>query len=335
MNKNLFGRIRLTPLLIVFAGLVNVQEVSSQQTFCTNSEKTQYTGVEEGFRYELWNQNGQGTGCMTLGAGALFKGNWDGVLNYLARRGLEYNETQTHDQIGTFYADYDCDYRPTTESGNSYLSIYGWTVDPLIEFYIVEDWRNWIPSMANGVSSKGTLSVDGGIYDIYVSTRVNQPSIQGNTTFKQYFSIRRSTRNSGKISISEHFKKWESLGLEMGKMYEVSFVVEGYQSKGNFEFKSLNVYSENVPVSTQNISVSPLPVSVEAGSGVVSIKIQEPSYNASVKVLDAFGRTQFSGRYVENTPLIITNLNRGLYLLNVKSSQYNYNSKFFFSQNIL
>jgi len=88
---------------------------------------------------------------------------------------------------------------------------------------------------------KGTIEVDGSIYDIYENTRVNQPSIIGNTTFKQYFSIRRDVRDSGTIHISEHFKKWESLGMQMGKMHEVSFVVEGYQSSGSFEFTELNI----------------------------------------------------------------------------------------------
>ena len=78
--------------------------------------------------------------------------------------------------------------------------------------------------MAAGATLKGTIEVDGSIYDIYENTRVNQPSIVGNTTFQQYFSIRRDVRDSGTINISKHFDKWESLGMALGKMYEVSFV---------------------------------------------------------------------------------------------------------------
>ena len=217
---------------------------SYAQSFCIEKNSDQITGEQDGFRYELWNQNSQGKACMTLGSGALFSGEWNGILNYLARRGLSYDETQTHSEIGKFFSTYDCDYRPTTESGNSYLSIYGWTVDPLIEFYIVEDWRNWIPSMDKNATLKGSFTVNGSTYDIYENTRVNQPSIVGNTTFQQYFSIRRDVRNSGTINISDHFEMWESLGMKLGKMYEVSFVVEGYQSNGSFNFKALDVYVE-------------------------------------------------------------------------------------------
>lgn len=227
---------------ILFLFLVFCTLNLSSQTICIEAGSDQKTGTKDGFRYELWNQNSQGTACMTIGSGALFSGEWNGILNYLARRGLGYNKTQLHSQIGTFYATYDCLYQPSSESGNSYLSIYGWTVDPLIEFYIVEDWRNWIPSMASGSVLKGTITANGGVYDIYETIRQNQPSIVGTATFKQYFSIRRDKRDSGTINISDHFKMWESIGLPMGKMYEVSFVVEGYKSNGTFEFKALDVF---------------------------------------------------------------------------------------------
>jgi endo-1,4-beta-xylanase len=219
-------------------------EESKLQIFCSDADNDQFRGEQDGYAYELWNQNGKGNACMTIGEGALFSGSWDGIENYLARRGLSFDETKLHHEIGRFSSTYTCDYRPTTESGNSYLSIYGWTTEPLIEYYIVEDWRRWIPSMAEGTLHKGSLEIDGSIYDIYESTRVNQPSIIGNTTFQQYFSIRRDVRNSGSIDISAHFEKWESLGMELGKLYEVAFVVEGYMSKGSFEFTELELVIE-------------------------------------------------------------------------------------------
>jgi len=73
----------------------------------------------------------RGTACITLGSGALFSGNWNGILNYLARRGLNYNQTLEHQEIGEFFATYDCNYNPSSSTGNSYLSIYGWTLNHL------------------------------------------------------------------------------------------------------------------------------------------------------------------------------------------------------------
>ena len=236
-------KIQKVQLLSFSAFILLVLLSSCSRTFCIKKDSDKIEGVRDGFRYELWDQNSQGKACMKLGKGALFNGQWSNVENYLARRGLGYNQTQEHGEIGNFYATYNCSYMPSSEAGgNSYLSVYGWTVDPLIEYYIVEDWRNWIPSMSKDAIFKGTLDVDGSIYDIYECTRINQPSIKGITTFSQYFSIRRDKRDKGAINISEHFNKWESLGLNMGKMHEVSFVVEGYRNSGKFRFNALDIF---------------------------------------------------------------------------------------------
>jgi endo-1,4-beta-xylanase len=247
MKKTTFFRAGLFFVFTLFF-LFSAIQYSGSQTLCTHAGTDQFIGEKDGYYYELWNQNSQGTACMTLGDGARFSGEWINIENYLARRGLGYDQTKEHQETGTFYATYNCNYKPTTASGNSYLSIYGWTVDPLIEYYIVEDWRNWIPSMDENAVLKGTIEVNGSIYDILESTRVNQPSIVGNTTFQQYFSIRRDVRNSGTINISDHFKAWEALGMNLGKLHEVSFVVEGYKSNGSFEFIELDVFINDGPL---------------------------------------------------------------------------------------
>src|SRR5699024_10667712 len=127
---------------------------------------------------------------------------------------------------GNMSIDYGVNYNP---DGNSYLTVYGWTVDPLVEYYIVESWGDWRPP---GAESKGTINVDGGTYDIYETTRENKPSIIGNTTFQQYWSVRRDKSTSGTISVSEHFNAWVAHGMPMGNMYEVALTVEGWQSSG-------------------------------------------------------------------------------------------------------
>lgn len=312
-------------LIFLMLGIQNLRS----QTFCIQTGGSdQITGVEDGFRYELWNQNAEGNACMTLGEGALFSGEWDGILNYLARRGLGYDQTQEHQEIGRFYATYDCDYNPSSASGNSYLSIYGWSVDPLIEYYIVEDWRNWIPSMAAGVTSKGSFTVNGSTYDVYENTRVQQPSIVGTATFQQYFSIRRDERNSGTIDISEHFDQWASLGMNLGKLHEVSFVVEGYQSQGSFAFTALDIFlSDNPILGIEGDELPVLTVYPNPNSGDVSIQLDGSVSKASVRIYNASGEIVFSKENIQDRQIQISDLTSGLYFVNVKNNKVNYKTK--------
>ncbi|MDR2045235.1 MAG: glycoside hydrolase family 11 protein [Clostridium sp.] len=193
------------------------------------------TGTHDGYDYELWKDSG--TTSMTLGSGGTFSCSWSDIGNALFRKGKKFDQTKTHQQLGNISISYGCNYQP---NGNSYLCVYGWTTSPLVEFYIVDSWGSWRPP---GATSKGTITVDGGTYDIYETTRVNQPSIQGNTTFQQYWSVRTATRTSGTISVSQHFNAWENLGMTLGNMYEVALTVEGYQSSG-----TADVYSHTLTI---------------------------------------------------------------------------------------
>nr|P83513.2 RecName: Full=Bifunctional xylanase/deacetylase; Includes: RecName: Full=Endo-1,4-beta-xylanase 11A; AltName: Full=Xylanase XynT; AltName: Full=Xylanase xyn11A; Includes: RecName: Full=Acetylated xylan deacetylase; Flags: Precursor [Pseudobutyrivibrio xylanivorans]CAD65888.2 endo-1,4-beta-xylanase [Pseudobutyrivibrio xylanivorans] len=193
------------------------------------------TGNQDGYDYELWKDTGNTS--MTLNAGGTFDCSWSNINNALFRKGKKFDSTQTYQQIGNITFDYGCDYRP---NGNSYLCVYGWTVDPLVEYYIVDSWGTWRPP---GGTPKGQIQVDGGTYDVYETTRYNAPSIQGDTTFKQYFSVRTSKRTSGTISVSEHFKAWERMGMRCGNFMKPALNIEGYQSSG-----SASVYKNNMTI---------------------------------------------------------------------------------------
>jgi endo-1,4-beta-xylanase len=208
-------------LFVMLVGFALTIPAVNVNAAVTSSE----TGTHDGYDYEFWKDSG-GSGSMTLNSGGTFSAEWNNVNNILFRKGKKFDETQTHQEIGNISINYGADYQP---NGNSYLTVYGWTVDPLVEYYIVDSWGDWRPP---GGTSKGTITVDGGTYDIYETTRTNQPSIIGTATFQQYWSVRRSKRTSGTISVSEHFKAWENLGMQMGNMYEVALTVEGYQSSG-------------------------------------------------------------------------------------------------------
>lgn len=217
-----------------------VPALTGGKKYCSNS-----TGNAGGnYTYELWAE-GNGTGCMNVfGVDANFSANWNNVEDFLARIGLTFDRTKTPAQIGTISADF-----AETKTGNSglvYVGIYGWTVDPLREYYILDDWGTTKPAgvASDGTprDSVGTITVDGAVYDVWKKTRVDKPAITGDhKTFDQYFSIRQSARQCGHVSISEHFSKWIGLGLQLGKLVESKLLLEAQDSTGTVDFTTATV----------------------------------------------------------------------------------------------
>lgn len=184
----------------------------------------------DGFDFELWSQISSDEASMTLTGGGTFECNWNGE-NILFRTGKKLDSIKTYEEYGNITIDFGAEHNITSGDA-SYLCIYGWTDDPMIEFYVVENYGNYKPPGEKGY--KGTFEVDGGTYEVYVDTRIEQPSIHGIKTFEQYFSVRVDKRTEGTISLSEHFKAWKAMGLDVsGKMYEVALCVEGYRTSGN------------------------------------------------------------------------------------------------------
>jgi len=212
-------KVSVSILLLFFA-----IQISIAQTITEN-----VIGKHNGYDYELWID--KGTGSMKLGDehGAYYadwKNSGQDGYNFLARTGKRPGSLE---QV----VEYDADYNP---SGTSYLCVYGWFTDPLKEWYIVEKWQGYNPAQGTRI---GSYNTDGGTYDLYTNMRYDKPSIEGNTTFQQYFAVRTDGRTSGTITCANHFQKWAEFNLEMGTMYEVSFTTEGYNSSGTCNVKKM------------------------------------------------------------------------------------------------
>jgi hypothetical protein len=208
--------------------------------YCSN----QKGNAGGGYSYELWKDD-PGTGCMTVyGVQAKFSATWTDVDDFLARVGLEFDRTRTHTQIGTLSAEFN--ETKTDDGGLTYIGVYGWTVNPLREYYILDDWGATKPAgtASDGTprTSVGTLTADGETYDVWMKTQTNKPAITGdNMTFDQYFSIRRTARQCGRISISEHFNRWTALGLQLGQLVEAKLLLEAQFNTGTIEFTTATV----------------------------------------------------------------------------------------------
>jgi endo-1,4-beta-xylanase len=209
--------------------------------YCSNSRGN----IAGGYSYELWAEGG-GMGCMNVyGADATFSATWSDVEDFLARVGLDFDRTRTPAEVGNITAQF-AHTKTGSEEGLTYIGIYGWTVNPLREYYILDDWGTTKPAgvASDGTprTSVGTLTADGETYDVWMKTRVNKPAITGdNMTFDQYFSIRRTARQCGTISVSEHFEKWVEMGLELGDLVEVKLLLEAQFNTGGAEFTTAKI----------------------------------------------------------------------------------------------
>ncbi|TYQ15727.1 UNVERIFIED_CONTAM: dockerin type I repeat protein [Acetivibrio alkalicellulosi] len=189
------------------------------------------------YYYELWKDTGSAT--MTIGDGGAFSCEWNDTNSALFRKGKYFDIESTYKEIENITVEFDYDYYQP--EGYSYLAVYGLQqVNPnrILEYYILESWDSieWFGTFM------GTITVDDATYDVYRVIRDQNPNtVVGLVTNYIYFSVPNSKRTSGTVSVIEHFKAWESLGMDMWNMNDVSFSVEGFRSKGRAKVNSVSI----------------------------------------------------------------------------------------------
>ena len=195
---------------------------ASAQTLTSNS-----TGTNNGFYYSFWKDSGSAS--MTLGAGGRYTSKWNsGTNNWVGGKGWNPGSSS---RVLSYSGNYG-----VSDSQNSYLAFYGWTRNPLIEYYIIESYGSYNPASCSGGTDYGTFQSDGATYNVRRCLRTQQPSIDGTQTFYQYFSVRNPKKGfgniSGTITFANHANFWASKGLNLGTHDYQVMATEGYQSTG-------------------------------------------------------------------------------------------------------
>ena len=239
MNRSIA---KITKMGLAIAAIAS--SVSWGQTVTCSNGQSQKMGTVGGYDYELWSQNGAGSATMKLNVseenGGAFEVEWSGTINMLARTGKRWgsNSNVTVQNVGNITSEFDVEW--SSSDNVKYVSVYGWGYydqqdipsgfSNEIEYYIVQDRGSYNPT--SGGKKWGSATIDGIEYDFYTTDRVQQPSLSGTSTFKQYWSIPSNTsqhRTKGTISISKHFSEWAKVGMKMGRLYEVaSMKIESY-----------------------------------------------------------------------------------------------------------
>ncbi|KYF81895.1 glycoside hydrolase [Sorangium cellulosum] len=167
------------------------------------------TGHVGDFFFTHWKDGGSTS--LTVDPNGEFSVTWQGGgYNYVGGPGWHYGDENR--VIG---------YRLNNDSGASYIALYGWGYDKtmptsnaahLVEYYILQRW-SYDPSQ--GATAGKTFMSDGVEYSTYRSTRQQQPSINGRSTFYQYWSKPARPQALGqdhKIIFADHVKAWADTG---------------------------------------------------------------------------------------------------------------------------
>lgn len=195
-----------------------------------------------GYHYDVWsNKDG---GSMTYYDDGSFSAEWDGLDDFMAGVGFRYDSSKTYEELGPFSADYE--FMKSGAAGYSFIGVHGWTKNPMVEYYVVEDQFTMSDWSKLG-DKQGEYTVDGDTYDVYTKYYEREtPSL----SFLVVYSVRRNYRQSGHIDISAHFERWIELGVELGYLYEVKLMAGVGGGAGFIDYTTAKVIQGDAAASS-------------------------------------------------------------------------------------
>jgi hypothetical protein len=194
-------------------------------------------GTSDGLNYGIWS-NGSGGSITVFPDAHAFSASWDNGGDFLAHLGLDFRTAKSYTAYGTISAQF-VETKTGTGGGYSSIGMYGWTQSPCVEWYIDEDGFNGFPK--NGV----TATIDGSPYFLVTTTTTGSGGNDceaGHTGgWTQIFSYRKTPRQCGTVTVSDHFAAWANQGWSLGNLVSVHINLEVGGGTGSVQFPVANV----------------------------------------------------------------------------------------------
>jgi hypothetical protein len=201
-------------------------------------------GVADGLNYGIW-ESETGGNITYYADDHAFSASWGpNSGDFLAHVGLDYNGTKSYTTYGKILAQF-----AESKSGSagffSSVGMYGWLQNPCVEWYIVEDSFQSLPTEMSSV----TVAIDGGTYYLVKQTTTGSAGANACSgsvsSWTQILSIRSTARECGTITVSDHFAAWANQGWSVGDLSSIHINLEAGGGTGSIQFPTANVSTNN------------------------------------------------------------------------------------------
>jgi endo-1,4-beta-xylanase len=200
---------------------------------------TNINGTADGLNYGIWTSGSGGSITVFTNAPA-FSASWNNSADFLAHVGLDFNASKSYTAYGTIVAQF-VESKTGTAGGYSSIGMYGWTHSPCVEWYINEDAFGTLYPRGTA-----TATIDGATY--YLTTTMTTGTGGANACeaghtggWTQMISTRKTARQCGTVTVSDHFAAWTQQGWSLGTLSSVHINVEVGGGAGSIQFPVANV----------------------------------------------------------------------------------------------
>jgi endo-1,4-beta-xylanase len=239
------------------------------------------SGTHDGYYWSLWTDDRGGWVDYQNGSDGNYSVSWDYDGNFTCGKG--WSSGSTNRVVGYNIGSH-------THNSGGVFGYYGWSRNPLMEYYVNERWGRSRPT-GNRV---GSVSSDGGNYDIYEAWRSNAPSIDGTQSFRQIFSTRTSQNSTGSnhtITFANHANAWRNAGYGLGSDMSPAAILLTESYGGGSGYVNATVWSggssgggSTSTTTTSGGGGSTTTTSGGGGGGSISIVVRARSTDGNGKI---------------------------------------------------